>query len=79
MSMLHVVSELEVLLMIKPSFPRYAADVFQLKDENIEDETTSLMSLIIEDSIVNLSCVFIFLLVNWIDPDGSHFKLFDNG
>ncbi|CAN1319803.1 hypothetical protein LINPERPRIM_LOCUS31411 [Linum perenne] len=58
---------------------RYAADVFQLKDENIEDETTGLMSLIIEDSIVNLSCVFIFLLVNWIDPDGSHFKLFDNG
>ncbi|CAN1240956.1 hypothetical protein LINPERPRIM_LOCUS4754 [Linum perenne] len=52
---------------------------FQMKDENIEDGTTSLMSLVMEDSIINLSCVFIFLLVNWIDPDGNHFKLFDNG
>ncbi|CAN1124987.1 hypothetical protein LINPERHAP2_LOCUS2653 [Linum perenne] len=57
----------------------YAAEGFQLKDENIEDETTNLMSLIMEDSIVNLSCVFIFLLVSWIDPDGSHLKLFNNG
>ncbi|CAN1122400.1 hypothetical protein LINPERPRIM_LOCUS2707, partial [Linum perenne] len=57
----------------------YAADGFRLKEENIEDESTNLMSLIMEDSIVNLGCVFIFLLVNWIDPDGSHFKLFDNG
>ncbi|CAN1124986.1 hypothetical protein LINPERHAP2_LOCUS2652 [Linum perenne] len=57
----------------------YATNGFQLKDENIEEETTNLKSLIMEDSIVNLSCVFIFLLVNWIDPDGSHLKLFDNG